>query len=87
MSENGAKLDIEYKPFTMAMLQAFREAQDEPILPLLATSVNGVPIDELDSKTQFAAGVQVATFLATSVADFGDISGVITSDDGGSSES
>ena len=63
------ELKIEYKEFTLEMLQSFQE-QGKPLLPEVVVSIDGVPLEECDSKTKMRAGFQVVRFFTTEMQGF-----------------
>ena len=83
-------MDIEYKEFSLGMLESFRKNRDEgvevPLLPMLVEKINGVPLEECDSKLKMRAGFEVMRFLAAEMKDLAIIGSSNTNDAGDSSK-
>ncbi|MYE57985.1 MAG: hypothetical protein F4X35_00105 [Alphaproteobacteria bacterium] len=83
---NGSKppeLEIEYHDFTISMMTALSQS-DEPLLPKVVKSINGVPLEECDSETKLIAGFKVTSFLVGMAQGLGISLGQTTNDDGDS---
>lgn len=63
------ELKIEYKEFTLEMLESFKD-KSKPLLPEVAVSIDGVPLEECDSETKIRAGFKVMRFFTTEMKGF-----------------
>ena len=61
-------LQIEYKPFTLGMLESFQD-KERPLLESVVDSINGLPLAEVDSMTRMRAGFAVLRFFTTEMQD------------------
>ena len=58
-------MDITYKPLTVAMMKIIQSDTDNAdVVGTLVDAIDGVPLDEVDSKTRFKATFEVLSFLA-----------------------
>lgn len=76
-------MEIEYKEFTLGMLDQFQN-KDEPLLPKVVVSIDGVPLEECSSETQMRAGFKVVRFFMTEIQGIQTLSPSSTRSDGAS---
>lgn len=62
-------LEIEYKDFTLEMLEAFQD-KSKPLLPMAVVSINGTPLEDCDSRIKMRAGFEVVRFFTMEMQGF-----------------
>ena len=82
------ELDITYKEYGLHLLEEVRDSREKrkPLLPIVAEAINGVPLEDCDSKTKMRAGFQATVFLMSEMANLQPYLLSNTNDDGASSK-